>query len=590
MVRTGGARDRTRRRAIGGELDLVGAVLDDLGLINRHNAALAFAGAGSETDLDQLATTAAGRAVLDRVLDELSKLWGGAAETAAAERIMRARSTRLPPEQVQAGILGAKIFPFRLPGLTVMTDAPIEAERRPGNRVRVSLPPRVSGTYPEEARDLPWEVFGAGIELPEDEIVGVRMYDLGGEVMYRPAIFLVQLHNQTDAQTLASMATTAGLVLGGAGSAAEAGAGVMARLLVAADRIAFGVGAVAAVVKEHRGWIIAHFGESGRTYLRYVDIVNSVVAFYGGVRALGEMGRLLLGLRRAILDWRAAAALKGELGPGERALVDDIAREADAVVAEIDEAAPRRPGDGTELAEADAPAGPAAPEASRRAAGGAPVPVAALISQQTKLKIRDFLIGPLAPPQQAQVQTLLDQAWSRLGGASGRAPVIQVSPLPSGTAGWFEDWVGAFGTITVDAQAQTAGTVANTVYHEAMHGRLRDLFPFLRQGSPSYRPVAATLVRHFDEVLAYAYGGYGQLRHGATILDRLEGLLDVTLAPWRAYGSANNVWEMIPGLVRDAVLLLMLAIAMVTIALSAGVALLLACFGVPSLAPAPTEP
>jgi hypothetical protein len=172
-----------RRRALAGELDLVGQALDQLSWFKRHAAALSFAGPGSDADLERLATTAAGRAVLDRVLDELSRIWGGAEETAAAERIMRARAARLTPGEVERGVLAAKIFPFRLPGMTVVSDAPIRAERRPGNRVWVTLPARVSGSYPDEAADLPGEVFGAGIVLPEDEIVGVRMYDLGGEVM-----------------------------------------------------------------------------------------------------------------------------------------------------------------------------------------------------------------------------------------------------------------------------------------------------------------------------------------------------------------------------------------------------------------------
>jgi hypothetical protein len=564
-----------RRRALAGELDLVGQVLDGLSWFSRHNAALSFAGPGSDAEIEQLAETAAGRAVLDRVLDELSRVWGGEEETAAAERLMRARAARLTPEQVERGVLAAKVFPFRLPGLTVVQDAPITAERRPGNSVWVSLPPRVTGSYPEETADLPWEVFGPGIVLPEDEIVGVRMYDLGGEVMYRPAIFLVQLNNQTDAQILETMATTAGLALGGAGGAAEAGAGLAARLLVVADRIAFGVGAIAAVVKEHRGWILSEFGDDGKELLRYVDIVNSVVAVYGGVRALAEMGQLVLGLRRAILDWRSAAALKAELSAGEQAVVAGVSQHADDVVEQIDEAVP--PQQRTTPDEAPAPA-----------RSTAAVRIASLLSDQQKKQVLEFFYGPMKQPKLADLEPLLDDVWARLGGVPADVPTIQTRPMDA--EGWFKAWQYQFGTISLNSKVQSAGQAANTVYHEAMHARLRVMFPWLRENSPTYSPAKAVLFRHFDEILAYAYGGVGQVRHGATKIDQLEGLANITFSPWLAYGSANNFWEAVPGLVRDAMLLTMLAMGMLAITVAAGAAALLACFGLRDEEPIVVEP
>jgi hypothetical protein len=108
-----------------------------------------------------------------------------------------------------------KRFPFRLPGLTVLNDAPIMAERRARGRVWVRMPVRVLGTqrFRPETSTLPTQVFISGIELPETEIIGVRMYDLGGELHVRPALYLVQLSNETDTRALEAMGEAAGIGL-----------------------------------------------------------------------------------------------------------------------------------------------------------------------------------------------------------------------------------------------------------------------------------------------------------------------------------------------------------------------------------------
>lgn len=107
------------------------------------------------------------------------------------------------------------MFPYRLPGLTVLNDAPISAQRGDRDAVHVKLPVRVLGTdaFREETDPLPPEVFTSGIDLPENEIVGVRLYDLGGAVVYRPALFLVQLSNETDTTILTKIAEAAGIGL-----------------------------------------------------------------------------------------------------------------------------------------------------------------------------------------------------------------------------------------------------------------------------------------------------------------------------------------------------------------------------------------
>jgi hypothetical protein len=330
-----------RRRVVLGERDLLEAVLDGLSFLNRHWVAVAFAGPGSEEDLEWLGQTPEGRALLDVVLDGATRNWVGEAETAASERISAALIASRPQAAVEQEIFNTMVFPFKLPGLTVVSDAAIFAEQRPGGRIWVRQEARVyyQGAYPDEVATLPPEVFGEGLVIPDNQVVGIRMYDLGGQVIHRPAAFLLRLGNETDATIIGNMVTTAGLALGGVG-AVEAGAGLGAHVLLWADRVALAAQVITTVAREHRGWIITRFGPDGETILRYVDMVNSVVALYGGARALVGMTQLMFGFGRAIANWRASAALlDDQLTAAERVVVRQVTDESTAVVSEVDELA-----------------------------------------------------------------------------------------------------------------------------------------------------------------------------------------------------------------------------------------------------------
>jgi hypothetical protein len=329
------------RRALGGDTSIAMEVLDAVGSTDRDDVAYGFMRVASEAQLAMLVPSEGGRALLDRLYDELTSGYVAAKEQVQADRIIQAKSRRISPsafEQARAG--GAKIFPHRLPGLTVLSDAPISAERRPGGRVWVKLPVRVLGTaaFELETRTLPTSVFTSGIELPADEIVGVRLYDLGGVLVYRPALFLIQVANATDMKILMTLADVAGVGLTlGSGALVAEGATATARVLVAADRVAFAVGTITSVIGEHRGWILQRFGDTGRRFLDYVDIVNSVLLVYGGLRALVGMAQLLHGLRESMLRWRAATqAVEGELTAGERTAVVEISQHTDDLLREVD--------------------------------------------------------------------------------------------------------------------------------------------------------------------------------------------------------------------------------------------------------------
>jgi hypothetical protein len=332
-------------RAIAGEHAFVQQVLDELGSTNRDDVSLELMTAASEEQLTAIAGAETGRRMLDRVFDELT---GGSMaddEQAQADRILQVKGRRIDPAQAEKQMLNGKVFPFRQGGITVLDDAPIMAERREGGQIWVKQPVRVLGTdmFRAETATLPHDVFIGGALMPENEIVGVKLYDLGGQVVYRPALFLIQIANQNDTATLTKIAEIVGIGLTlGTGALLELGveATLAARVLLWADRAAFALSTIATVVNEHRGEIIERYGESGKQFLRYVDIVQSATAIYGFARLAIGMVQLVNGLRNAYSTWRTAAnAVDGELSSGEKQIAQQISQQTDEVLKDADDIA-----------------------------------------------------------------------------------------------------------------------------------------------------------------------------------------------------------------------------------------------------------
>ncbi len=329
-------------KAAAGDHALVQAVLDELGTTNRDDVALEFTRAAGPEQLAAIAEAQTGRRLLDRLYDELTSGNLGGDEQAQADRILAVKGRRIDPAQAQQQMLAGKVFPFRQGGITVLDDAPIMAERREGGQIWVKQPTRVLGTsmFRAETATLPHDVFIGGALIPEDEIVGVKLYDLGGPTVYRPALFLIQIANQNTTATLTKIAEIAGIGLT-LGTGALVGLGVeatlTARVLLWADRAAFVLGTVAMIINEHRGEIIERYGDAGRQFLRYVDIVHSATAIYGFARVTIAMAQLLNGFRTSYQNWRATVrAVENELDDGERAVAQQVSRQADEVLQDAD--------------------------------------------------------------------------------------------------------------------------------------------------------------------------------------------------------------------------------------------------------------
>jgi hypothetical protein len=372
-------------RALRGEHEIVHQVMNELGSRNRDDVAVAFMEALQLGQVRALEATPGGRHVLDRLLDELTSGSVGKDEQDQADKIVVLKNERIGPAKLGEAALspGVKVFPLRLGGPTVLNPAPIFATLRSRGLVHVKIPVAVLGTkeFADEVRTLPSKVATSGLDIPADEIVGVRLYDFHGKVQFMPAIQLVELSNRQTRETVQKVVEVAAIAAT-LGSGALIGAGargatLTARVLLAADRVATALGIITLVIQDHRGWIRQQFGEKGEQFLRAVDVVQSVVAVFGLVRLVSQAPRVFRAFRDAYRRWREAAdAIKGGLDRERGAAVQKIIDETDKLLKEADEveAAAKPPGGGG--AAAPPGAAPGAPAARAAAEPAAPQPAA----------------------------------------------------------------------------------------------------------------------------------------------------------------------------------------------------------------------
>lgn len=325
-----------------GQTTLADELLTALGSTDRDDVAYAFMLEVGDPQLARLAAQPASRRFLDRIFDELTAGSVAAEEQAQADRVLQANQR----ETVSVGAFdraatsrGTKIFPFRLPGLTVLDDAPIEARRQRGGVWCHSFV-RVLGTgeFRAETQTLPPAYFLGGIVLPEDEVIGVRLYDQGGIIHYTTPLFLIQLANATNQQVLEKVLEAAGIGLTlGAGALVGLGveASMAARVLLWADRAAFVLGTLTAVLREHRAWMVETFGPG---FMDAVDIVHSACAIYGIARVALEAPRIILGLRNSFRAFREAARARSSgLSSTEQATVQLVTQSTDELLQQVDE-------------------------------------------------------------------------------------------------------------------------------------------------------------------------------------------------------------------------------------------------------------
>src|SRR5262249_37263842 len=217
------------------------------------------------------------------------------------------------------------------------------------------------------------DVFGAGMELNPNEIVGIKDYETGGDedgdvkVTYLPALALIDYSNRAIRSTrgkiieVSIVAATMGYggwgaAGGGATVATEATAAArwgtrLAEGAAALDRVANFIGIAAFVINENRGLIISNFGGAGKWLVRISDVANSAASIYGIAR-LGQAGYGIVKDLRAAT--KAVRNQRKALTSEQSRILNRLDEETDAMLKELDEAAAKS-GRGTTPTPAEKP-------------------------------------------------------------------------------------------------------------------------------------------------------------------------------------------------------------------------------------------
>lgn len=290
----------------------------------RDDLAEAVLKATSDEELARVPKSRDGQWALARLCEEVTSGYVSDEEHKQAQRVLRAWAQHVGLERFSRAVEDkrTKVFPVRKSGPTVR--APVSpAVRASPDGLKVSLSSKVA-EYPE------WQALKeTHFHIPYDEVVGVRLYDAGGAVRYVPALFLVEVSNAEERNTLQKCGEmfALGLTLGLGGGAGAGGAA--ASTLAWCDRAAVGLGLLLSVVDDHRGEILERYGEEGARFLQATDVLASLVAFYGLGRVAVALPRAVQGLRQAYLGMKASKAalssdevLLGRIGHGVDELLD----------------------------------------------------------------------------------------------------------------------------------------------------------------------------------------------------------------------------------------------------------------------------
>ncbi len=293
-----------------------------------------------EEALRRMALHREGNLLLESLFDAMTSGHVRPEELEQAARLLAAEAQRrhLTPEAFVRAVERARIFPYEAMGLT-KGGAPLTAGKREDGRIWVELTPRsFEDRYRAEAATL----HGLEYVLEPDELVGVRLYDEGGGVVYVPALYLLLLSHEDSARVGWKMVEAGALGLSlGAGALVEAGveAGVAARVLVACDRVAVAMGLATSLLLEHRGWLVERFGVEGRGLVYGLEVFHSALAVYGGIRLGMAAPSLVRGLRelyRGFLERARAQRRLGRLTQEEAARVARLQQPLEGMFQELD--------------------------------------------------------------------------------------------------------------------------------------------------------------------------------------------------------------------------------------------------------------
>ncbi|MEL4304470.1 hypothetical protein [Methanococcoides sp. LMO-2] len=137
--------------------------------------------------------------------------------------------------------------------------------------------------YKKEISTLPDSVSTMdGAMFKPDQLIGIVNYDQGGIVMYRPAIYLLQMNKKSLEAVSDKIWTSVELGV----SIGTLGVGLAPSILEkAAEITTIALTAINIAVKEYQGWIISNYKEKGKEFINLVDAVT----FCANIAMMGEV-------------------------------------------------------------------------------------------------------------------------------------------------------------------------------------------------------------------------------------------------------------------------------------------------------------
>lgn len=335
-----GARTRLTRAVREARYEEARRALAEVAEREQDNVSREVVAALPEEALRRMALHREGNLLLESLFDAMTSGHVRPEELEQAARLLAAEAQRrhLTPEAFVSAVERARIFPYEAMGLT-KGGAPLTAGKREDGRIWVELTPR---SFEDKYRAEAVTLYGLEYVLEPDELVGVRLYDEGGGVVYVPALYLLLLSHEDSARVGWKMVEAGALGLSlGAGALVEAGveAGVAARVLVACDRVAVAMGLATSLLLEHRGWLMERFGVEGRGLVYGLEVFHSALAVYGGIRLGMAAPSLVRGLRelyRGFLERARAQSRLGKLTQEEAARVARLQQHLEGMFQELD--------------------------------------------------------------------------------------------------------------------------------------------------------------------------------------------------------------------------------------------------------------
>lgn len=265
-----------------------------------------------------------GRQALLQLYDALTDKPGNQTAQLQADRILAVFGTAGGMEAMAGSAEKTWVVPARF---TFLDPANLQVSLTSEGKVHLKINNQATDRFLVEAArsGLPVKVFGAGVTIPPEKWVRIKLHDEGGVTVARPALYLLRMGKACDQATWNKVYTVGALALsllpggvaGGAGGLFTRGAPRVAER--ALDLLARAIPAGQVVVTETKGWLIKNYGDKARALLEAWDKFALGALVYGGVKLVA------MGAGRSVAEaWKAIRSDARALSRTDRTMFDAL--------------------------------------------------------------------------------------------------------------------------------------------------------------------------------------------------------------------------------------------------------------------------